>query len=331
MIPAEVLAAYAVSAPIEPIAIGLINQTFRVGGLAIQRLHPIFAGEVNLDIEVITEHLASRAMITPRLVRTRGGGAWIEHEGAVWRALTWIEGRVHTSLHEPALARAAGALVGRFHRTLGGLEAYEFRFGRAGVHDTAGHLARLEAALGAARPEVRAIGERILEHAGGLEELPATRPRIVHGDLKISNLIFDDRGRGRALVDLDTIARGILAHEMGDALRSWCNPSGESAEGSIDTELFTAALEGWSSEMGGELSTDELESLIPGTETIAIELAARFALDAIEDRYFGWDPTRYDTRSAHNLARARSQLSLARSIRERRDTLARAVSRLRVP
>lgn len=326
-IPPAVLAAYGITGvTIEPITIGLINQTYRAGSLAIQRLHPIFAGEVNLDIETITAHLAARGMTTPRLVRARDGRAWIEHEG-VWRALTWVEGIVHTALREPALARAAGALVGRFHRAVGDLE-HAFRSGRAGVHDTAGHLARLEGALGSAgSAEVRAIGEAILDHARGLAPLPTTRRRIVHGDLKISNLLFDGAGRGLALLDLDTLAHGILAHELGDALRSWCNPAGESAEGAIDPALFGAAIEGWASEARGTLDRDEIESILPGTETIALELSSRFALDAVEDRYFGWDAARYPSRIAHNLARARSQLALARSIRARRGELAPLVSR----
>lgn len=326
-IPPAVLAAYGISsdAAIEPITIGLINQTYRVGSLAIQRLHPIFAGEVNLDLDAITAHLAARGMITPRLVRTRDERAWVDAEG-VWRALTWIDGEVHTSLRAPSLAHAAGVLVGRFHRAIADLE-HTFAFGRAGVHDTARHLARLEGAIAGASGDVRAIGEAILGHARDLAPLPTTRRRIVHGDLKISNLLFDASGRGVALLDLDTLAHGILAHELGDALRSWCNPAGESAEGAIDPALFAASIEGWASQMKGHLDPDEVSSIVPGTETIALELASRFALDAIEDRYFGWDASRYPSRVAHNLARARSQLALARSIREARATLDTIVAR----
>src|SRR5690606_31087248 len=77
---------------------GLINQTYVVRDedgapvAALQQLHPIFAPEVNLDIEAVTEHLAARGLETPRLLRTRDGRAWVEHEGRVWRALSWIAG-----------------------------------------------------------------------------------------------------------------------------------------------------------------------------------------------------------------------------------------------
>lgn len=327
--PDAVLAAFgAEGAVVTPIAIGLINRTFRVEraerAIALQRLHPIFAGEVNLDIEAITAHVAARGLATPRLVRTREGAPWIEHEG-VWRALTWLEGRVHTEVESPAIAREAGRLAGRFHRALEDLE-HDFRFGRAGVHDTARHLARLEDALcaeGALASAVRPIGEAILAHARDLAPLPATRARVVHGDLKITNLLFDETGeRALAILDLDTLARGVLAHELGDALRSWCNPAGESAEGaSIDVGIYEAAIEGWAESMRGLAGDDEIASIALGTETIALELASRFATDAIEDRYFGWDAARFASRAEHNRARAASQLALARSVRARRTEL----------
>lgn len=332
--PREVLAAWgAEGARIEPITIGLINRTYRVEGpaLVLQRLHPIFAGEVNLDIDAITAHLERKGLVTPRPVPTRSGALWLDHEGHAWRALTLLEGRVHTELRGSAIALEAGRLVGRFHRALEDLE-HTFHFGRAGVHDTARHFARLESALGSSEPladEARSIGESILEHARTLEPLPATRARIIHGDLKISNVLFDPSGeRAIALLDLDTLARGSLAHEMGDAMRSWCNPGGESAAGAaIDPAIFEAATIGWSEPMRGQLDAVEIGSITLGTETIALELACRFATDAIEDRYFGWDEARYPSRAAHNRARAASQLALARSVRAQRRELETIVRR----
>ncbi|AKF06722.1 phosphotransferase enzyme family protein [Sandaracinus amylolyticus] len=334
-IPRAVLAAWrAESARITPIEIGLINLTFRVdrpeGAIALQRLHPIFAGEVNLDIDAITAQLERAGMRTPRPVPTNHGGLWLEHEG-VWRALTWLDGSVHTELRSPAIARAAGALVGRFHRALEHVE-HRFHFTRPGAHDTARHLAKLDAALTSDGPHTahaRPIAEAILAHARELAPLAPTRARIIHGDLKISNVLFDEQGAdARALLDLDTMAHGIVAHEIGDALRSWCNPGGESAEDAhVDPAIFEGALEGWSTSMRGALDADEIDSIVPGLETIALELATRFATDAIEDRYFGWDRARYASRVEHNRVRARSQLALARSVRSHRAALEAIVSR----
>jgi hypothetical protein len=51
---------------------------------------------------------------------------------------------------------------------------------------------------------------------------------------------------------------------------------------------------------------------------MCIELAARFAVDAFDGSYFGWDPSRFPSRRAHNLVRARGQLALGLSVRAQR-------------
>jgi Ser/Thr protein kinase RdoA (MazF antagonist) len=338
--PRAILAAYGWErARLVPIAIGLINRTYRVEleerRFILQRLHPIFAPEVNLDLDAITTHLAARGVTTPRLVRTETGEAWaLDAEGRPWRALTFVEGRCEPEIPRPSLARAAGAMAGRFARATADLE-HRFAFTRAGVHDTARHLARLDAAHRAAHehegPEIdgaRALAEAILVHARDLPTQDGLPTRIVHGDLKASNVLFaHDRDEAVCLVDLDTMAHGTVATEMGDALRSWTNPKGEDdLRGQVDVALFAAAVDGYLAEAGALLSPSERASLPAGLETIALELASRFCLDVFEDRYFGWDARRHASRRAHNLVRTRSQLALARSARTLRPELERIVA-----
>ena len=50
------------------------------------------------------------------------------------------------------------------------------------------------------------------------------------------------------------------------------------------------------------------------TLTITVELAARFAADALAESYFGWDSERFGSAGEHNHVRARSQLGLAENI-----------------
>ena len=324
MIPAEVAAAWGWdAAQIAPHAGGLINQTFVVrdrGGApvaALQRLHPIWAPEVNLDLEAVTAHVAARGLITPRLVRTRDGDAWVTHGEHVWRALTWVAGETVHAVPDPAWAEAGGELVGRFHRAVADL-AYDYRFARAGVHDTAAHLARLaERVAGGGDREAVEVGREILAAARELPPLPELPRRHVHGDLKISNVMFRRAPLAAvALVDLDTLGKGTLAFELGDAMRSWCNPHGEDA-GTVRFELaiFASAIRGFRA-VADPLTTEvERASIVAGLETVCLELAARFAVDAFDDRYFGWDPARFPSRRAHNLVRARGQLALGLDVR----------------
>jgi Ser/Thr protein kinase RdoA (MazF antagonist) len=316
------------------IAGGLINATFAVyrSGMPIavvQRLHPEFGAEVNLDIEAVTTHLAACGMNTPRLLRTRHHAPWFDVGGQIWRALTWVDGISFHSLPDAAWATAAGELVGRFHRAVDDL-AYEYRFVRVGVHDTAAHLARLQSRVDSAGPECAPetldVAQDILTTAAALPALPTLPRRHAHGDLKISNLRFGtgDVPNALAIIDLDTLGRQTLAFELGDAMRSWCNPRGEDESVvQFDLTIFAAAIEGWSAAAAELVSTDERRSIVSGLETVCVELAARFAVDVFDDRYFGWNPTRFESRRAHNLVRARGQLSLAHAVRAARaDALA---------
>jgi Ser/Thr protein kinase RdoA (MazF antagonist) len=204
------------------------------------------------------------------------------------------------------------------------------------VHDTARHLERLTWCLRHAQQEDRALlspeeldaselAHDILAAAAALPAMPELPRRHVHGDLKISNLLFRREPlRALALVDLDTLGKGTLAFELGDAMRSWCNPAGEDAS-SIRFELpiFAAAIGGFRSVATSLATADELASIVVGIETVCLELAARFCVDVFDNNYFGWDATRFASRRAHNLIRARGQLALGLSVRAARsDALA---------
>lgn len=323
IVPVEVAAAWGW----EPGAItalpgGLLNATYEVRAeprAVLQRLHPVFGADVNLDIEAITAHLAARGLVTPRLVRTRSGDAWFEHAGRIWRALTWIDGATVHQVPDPSWAEAGGELVGRFHAAVADLE-HAYAFARAGVHDTPAHLARLQAVVdGGGDPEHVALGADVLAAAHALPEMPAIPRRHCHGDLKISNLLFAPGPRAVCLVDLDTIGFATLAFEIGDALRSWCNPRGEdTADTAFDLAIFEAAMRGFRKTAAAVVAPAEWRAIVVGLETVCVELAARFAVDVFRDEYFGWDAARFPSRRAHNVVRARGQLALALAVRAAR-------------
>lgn len=314
--------------PVAPLVGGLINDTFSVGDpplAVVQRLHPIFAPRLHHDIEAITSWIAERGLMTPRLLRTRDGALWtVDADDRCWRALSWVPGRTVDRLEDPALARAAGALVGRWHAATRDLE-HDFAFVRPGAHDTDAHVAGLAAAVRGhpshpLRGEVEPVADELLRRWDGWEGRLHGSHRVCHGDLKISNLRFDASGVGLCLLDLDTMANLPLDIEMGDAMRSWCNPKGEDvSDAEFDPGLFGAAMAGWRSTF--DVPAEDAEALVPGIERICLELASRFAADALNEAYFGWDAARFPSRGAHNLLRARGQLALARSVARQRRTL----------
>ena len=305
---------------------GLINASWRIDtpsgkSFVLQRVNPMFPPTINSDIDAVTRHLRDKGMPTPLIVPTTKGAPALQAAGEVWRVFTYLPGVSRDTVENTRQASEAGALLGRFHHTVIDLE-HTFSNPRPGVHDTDAHLANLRHALAAHgdHPQfgkVKPIAERILEIARHLPELPLTRERIVHGDPKISNFIFDpDTDVGIGLVDLDTVASMPIVLELGDAFRSWCNPLGEdTTETTFSLPLFRAAIGGYARGAPDLLSADEWQALPDATLTIAIELAARFAADALQESYFGWDKARFENASQHNKVRAAGQLCLAEKIR----------------
>jgi len=324
-----------VGATVAPLGRGLINQTFLVerGGqrFVLQRLAPIFSPVINQNIAAVTSALAAAGLTTPRLLPALDGRPWLDlgGEGGVWRLQTFVDGVCFDEVKSSAKAAAAGALVARFHRALDGLH-HTFVGMREGVHDTAKHLARLRKAL-SLHPrhrlmvKVGPLAETILARAQVLAPLPDLPARVCHGDLKLNNVLFaGDKPpaceTAICLIDLDTVGPMSLAHELGDAWRSWCNLAGEDAEQArIDLEVFRASFRGYAGAIGRVLTESEQRALLGGVEWISLELACRFATDALAEIYFGWDPRRYPGRGEHNLVRGRGQWALHEAFAATRD------------
>lgn len=325
VVPGVVLEAYGwQDCGVQAATSGLINATYFVSNgdvphAVLQRLHPVFGPTVNIDLDAVTEHLAGHGLQTPRLLRTASGERWVEHDGKVWRAISYLPGRTFDKVPSAEAAQSAGELVGRYHVALADLD-HTFVHVRAGVHDTAAHVAKLARLRAEGAPEIDALADEILAEAAALPDFSALPLRPCHGDLKISNVLFaPDSMEAVCLIDLDTNAMQHIAYELGDALRSWCNPHAEDVEApEVSLEILSAAIRGYAKSAGGLLTTAEQDSIAAGFVTIPIELAARFCADAYEDCYFGWDASRYPSRRAHNLARAQSQLRLGQAVRSAR-------------
>lgn len=331
--PERALEAFGVEAEgVTEIPTGLINRSFAVDAgrvhYVLQRVSPIFERGIHDNIRAVTEHLAARGFVAPRLLPTRDGALYARlDDDACWRLLTRVDGVGFDVCVSPTQACSAGALVGRFHAALVDFEAPLQPVGIP-LHETETHLARLRDAVreGEGHPlhaDIAALAE-VIDTAIGDTEPPSDLPRrVVHGDLKFNNVLFAgaegaDAERAVALIDLDTLSRLPLWAELGDAWRSWCNRAGEDEpEAEFDVELFRGAAEGWLAE-APPLDSRELASLVLGPERIALELASRFAADALRESYFGWDPQRFESRGRHNRVRAAGQLDLYRQLRASR-------------
>jgi Ser/Thr protein kinase RdoA (MazF antagonist) len=321
---------------------GLLHQSFhvRTGDVeyVLQRVADVFSPAIHANIQAVSRHLVAHGLRAARLLATRTGelSADLGPLGR-WRLMEHLGGACFERLTSLDQARSAGALVGRFHAAL--LD-FEEPLAPMGIpyRDTPLYLAALRAAL--ARHGDHRLHEPMARRAVQIFEAferlgppPPVRERVIHGDLKLSNLLFESasgegRDRALALVDFDTLMRGTLWMELGDLWRSWCNAAGEDAQRPrFDLEVFAASGEGFAAGYGAPLEALEVESLAVAPERITLELCARFVTDALEERYFGWDEARFATRGDHNAARAEGQWQLYEAMRS---TAARRRALLRV-
>jgi Ser/Thr protein kinase RdoA (MazF antagonist) len=151
-------------------------------------------------------------------------------------------------------------------------------------------------------------------------EMQGVALRVIHGDPKAENFLFRrDCCAALSLIDLDTVAPGLLAYDLGDGLRSLGNPAGEKPPSAnrvhFDIGICRRFLTGYRA-AGFSLNEAETEQIYHGVRLLTFELGLRFLTDYLEnDRYFKvLDPQ-------ENLRRALVQFRLLESIEQQRGAI----------
>ena len=327
---------------IEDLNRGLINQTFLLYGgdnapiAVLQRINPRVFTEPQRqmkNLRVVIDHVRHsphHGLRLPQLFSTRDGHDWlIDQDGACWRALEFIDrARVLETAANPAQATAIGRALGQFHVMTNDLKCSALTDTLRNFHVTPYYLDRFdqtcatasEATTGPLTDLLKFIDDRrnrvsVLEDAKAKEIL---HRRLVHGDPKIDNFLLDQHAdRVVALVDLDTINCGLVQYDIGDCLRSVCNPAGESPTevrlARFDLPFCESALNAYLHVSGDFFTQDDYELLYPAIELIPFELGLRFLTDHLAgDQYF---KTQW---RGQNLHRARVQFHLVAEIENSR-------------
>ncbi len=90
--------------------------------------------------------------------------------------------------------------------------------------------------------------------------------RVTHHDTKISNVLFDESGKGICVIDLDTIMPGYFISDVGDMFRTYLSPANEEVKdfNTIDVrdDFFRAIVQGYVSTMGTELTEEKTFDII---------------------------------------------------------------------
>ena len=327
---------------------GNINTTFLVSLDAEEEKHFILQ-RINTQVfsrpelvmqnmHAATEHIsqrlrnarpdADRRWEVPHVLPAQDGrNYWLDTDRSFWRALRFIDAQSFDIIKDVEHAREVGCALGTFHSLLSDLPTAGLADTLEGFHITPLYLRHYDDVLAkhgaGTSPEVdfclKFVSRRrdlanVLEHAREQGKL-GLRP--IHGDPKVNNILIDrTSGQAVSMVDLDTVKPGLVHYDIGDCLRSGCNPLGEETgnweEVRFDTDLCREILRGYLSKAGGFLTDNDIAYIYDSIRLLPFELGLRFFTDYLEG-----DPYFRVNRPGHNLARALVQFRLTESIESR--------------
>lgn len=339
---------------VEPFGSGNVNDTYRVifrttfseERFILQRVRrAVFPNPENImrNMRIVTDvchqkleevNMSSdRIWQLPKIIQTRDGqDFYYDGDGDLWRAISNIASAVsYEKVQSPDHAYEAGMVLGHFQKLISDIPCDQLSYAIEGFHITPIYLAQLDEAL------KTPLAQELLEHSREarycLKFIEARREfcttfenakklgelslRPTHGDPKVGNILIDEKtGKGTCIVDLDTIQPGLVHADIGDAVRSCCNPAGEDAidlhSVFFDTELFMAIYSGYMTYAKDFFTENDHKYMFDAIRILPLELGIRFFADYLAgDVYF---KTRY---KEHNLKRALVQLKLAESVEAR--------------
>jgi len=327
---------------IEPIDIGLINQSFKLstlsGNFFLQKINDeVFKdidGMMN-NIDLVTKHLKSRVnediLSVPMLIKTLTNGLYFKDEDdAYWRLYEMIEeSHSFNTIPNTSIAYESGKILATFIASLSD-------FNSALLVETIPNFDNLKVRLenyfdsltqdtytraSEAQNEIAFIQQfhQQVSDFNTFLKSDAIIKRVTHNDTKINNILFDKNNKAIALIDFDTLMRGTVLFDFGDAMRSGLNNVLEDEEDlsklKIDLEIFKAYATGFLTHIG--LTQNEKDNLLNAILFVTFMLGVRFLSDFLEgDRYFH---TSYPTQ---NLVRAKVQFKLFEILKSKQNKMA---------
>lgn len=341
---------------------GNINDTYIVGtrtedgvrrDYTVQRLnHYVFQRpeEVANNAYSVTAHIEQklRAMgvkdIRRRVVRVyrmdNGRFFYQSPDHDYWRVLSYVYNSRNVSTANDLVLYGTGLAFGEFQRYLADFPAEWLYTTIPDFHNTPKRFRDLHASVQAdVCGRVSEVAEELdylfsmEDYVSLLHKLNRERKlplRVVHNDTKCNNVMFDEETLvPLAVIDLDTVMPGFVAHDFGDAVRFACNTADEDEEDvsrvSLNLKGYMHFASGFVGQLWGIITEKELETLPDGVLIITLELASRFLKDYLDgDLYFKC------RREKHNLVRARCQIALAKDIAGKLPEMRRLLSEMPV-
>ncbi|PXW16321.1 phosphotransferase family enzyme [Chryseobacterium sp. CBTAP 102] len=138
--------------------------------------------------------------------------------------------------------------------------------------------------------------------------------RIIHADVKISNILFDQNHKPLAVIDLDTMMISTILYDFGTMIQSYTNTTQEddgAAQNNFNPEMYKVVKEGFLFYLKEKLTKTESENLDYAAQVAIYIQELRFLTDYLNGS------TYYSiTHPEHNLDRTKNQLELLKGLRE---------------
>lgn len=261
----------------------------------------------------------------------KGSNFYISETGENWRVLSYVYDSVSYDQATNMILKSAGEAFGAFQRMLYDFPAEKLYTTIPDFHDTE---KRFQALYKAAEEDIAGRRQEVIEELEYLKSMESYASkfrilhdegrmpyRVTHNDTKCNNVMFDkETGRPLAVIDLDTVMPGFVAHDFGDAVRFACNSAAEDEEDLsrvyLDLDRYESFARGFLPQVSDIITETEQENLPDGVLILSIELASRFLTDYLNgDVYFKCKKPK------HNLVRARCQIALAKDVVSKLDEM----------
>jgi Ser/Thr protein kinase RdoA (MazF antagonist) len=334
------------TARLEPLTSGLINRTWKVtegeNQFILQQINDqVFKKPYDLAENIrmvdlyLKEHSPQYLFVSPISTVANADLYFVKDEG-YFRLFPFIKGS-HTIevVSTPEQAFEAAFQFGKFTRLLSGFDATNLHITIPDFHNLTLRYRQFEEALEKGNPnrikQSQSLTEAIKKQLGILTDFEKikknknVKQRVAHHDTKISNVLFDDNGKGICIIDLDTIMPGYFISDVGDMLRTYLSPANEEVKDfktiEVREDFFRAIVQGYIQAMENELTEEERGLMLYSGLFLTYMQAIRFLTDHFNnDIYYG---ARYED---HNFVRAGNQLQLLKILIEKSDVLQKIVA-----
>lgn len=325
---------------VKPYGSGLINHTWVVEKndekYILQKVNiNVFKKpeDIASNLELIENHLAENHpgyyFTAPH--KTISGEGLVNHSNGYYRAFPFVKNSFSFDVVERGeLAYEAAKQFGRFTKMLSGMPLDDLKITLPSFHDLslryAQYLDALENGNKDRISQSKSYIDKLNAFSGIVQEYeniktnPEFKLRVTHHDTKISNVLFDSKGKGVCVIDLDTVMPGYFISDVGDMMRTFLSPVSEEEKDfekiEVRGEFYNAIVSGYKSEMDDVLTETEKQYFFyAGTFMIYMQ-ALRFLTDHLNnDVYYG---AKYE---GHNFVRVGNQITLLEKLIAKRNQL----------